>query len=156
QHVSQLHKSLRGLSREGFRYIHVLRSQEEVDAAVVERVPLWTNKKTERGPFDIVGDIHGCREELERLLGELGYAIQLGTAPDGGRSFRVTPPAGRKAVFLGDLVDRGPDTPGVLRLVMDMVESGAALCVAGNHDVKLSRKLQGRDVRVSHGLAESL
>jgi protein phosphatase len=65
-------------------------------------------------------------------------------------------PQGRKAVFLGDLVDRGPDTPGVLRRVMSMVEAGSALCVPGNHDMKLLRKLRGRNVQVTHGLAESL
>ena len=59
-------------------------------------------------------------------------------------------------VFRGDLVDRGPDTPGVLRLVISLVEWGAALCVPGNHDVKLMRKLRGRDVQITHGLAESL
>ncbi len=66
------------------------------------------------------------------------------------------PPEGRKAIFLGDLVDRGPDTPGVLRLVMSMVEAGAALCVPGNHDIKLMRALKGKQVTVAHGLAKSL
>ena len=65
-------------------------------------------------------------------------------------------PDGRSAVFLGDLVDRGPDTPGVLRPVMAMVAAGTALCVPGNHEHKLLRALRGRDVQVSHGLAESL
>src|SRR5438093_7448329 len=66
------------------------------------------------------------------------------------------PPPGRKLIFLGDLVDRGPNTPGVLRLVMSAVASGAALCVPGNHEQKLVRALQGRNVQVTHGLAESL
>ena len=59
-------------------------------------------------------------------------------------------------MFLGDLVDRGPDTPGVLRTVMAMGAAGSALCVAGNHEAKLLRALRGRDVAISHGLAESL
>jgi Calcineurin-like phosphoesterase len=59
-------------------------------------------------------------------------------------------------VFLGDLVDRGPDSPGVLRLVMGMVTAGTALCVPGNHEQKLLRKLRGRKVAISHGLAETL
>ena len=73
----------------------------------------------------------------------------------GNRSVR---PSGRKAIFLGDLIDRGPKTPEVLRLVMAMVESKTALCIPGNHDVKLVRKLRGRNknVNVAHGLAESL
>ena len=59
-------------------------------------------------------------------------------------------------MFVGDLVDRGPDTPGVLRLVMAMVSSGDALVVCGNHEQKLVRALRGRKVQLSHGLAESL
>jgi len=53
-------------------------------------------------------------------------------------------------------VDRGPRIPQVLKLVMNAVASGAALCVPGNHDMKLMRKLRGRDVQITHGLAESL
>jgi protein phosphatase len=71
-------------------------------------------------------------------------------------SYTARHPAGRKAVFLGDLVDRGPRIPDVLKLVMDMVESGSAICVPGNHDVKLLRKLRGKNVQITHGLAESL
>ena len=66
------------------------------------------------------------------------------------------PPGDRKAVFVGDLVDRGPDTPGVLRLVMGMVAAGHALCVSGNHEAKLLRKLRGANVRATHGLQETL
>ncbi len=65
-------------------------------------------------------------------------------------------PQGRTAVFVGDLVDRGPDSPGVLRLVMGMVAAGHALCVPGNHENKLGRYLKGRKVRHSHGLAETV
>ena len=97
---SQLHRSLRGLGREGFRHVHVLKSQEEVDAAVIERQPLWNNRKHETGPFDIIGDVHGCCDELEQLLQQLGYERNDG-AP-------WTHPGGRKAIFVGDLVDRGP------------------------------------------------
>ncbi|MGH2355677.1 MAG: polynucleotide kinase-phosphatase, partial [Chloroflexota bacterium] len=152
----QLRRSLRGLQREGFRHVFVLTSPEAVDAATVERQPLWTNRKEEHGPFDIVGDVHGCFDELIELLDRLGY--QVTTSPDdgGGPRYRVRHPDGRKIVFLGDLVDRGPNTPEVLHLVMEMVAAGAAFCVPGNHDVKLLRKLRGRDVQVTHGMAETL
>jgi hypothetical protein len=110
-----------------------------------------TIAREEHGPFDLIGDVHGCREELVRMLERLGYVVG-GTR----ETPNVTAPAGRKAVFVGDLVDRGPDSPGVLRLVMHMVGNGTAICVPGNHDVKLQRKLAGRDVRVTHGLAETL
>ena len=151
--VSQLHRSMRGLEREGFRHLHVLKP-DVIDRVVLERQPLWCNLKHERGPFDIIGDIHGCREELEALLTKLGYQVR--PRADGAPGFDVRPPEGRKAVFLGDLVDRGPDIPGVLRLVMDMVEAGTALCVPGNHEMKLLRKLRGGKVNVSHGMAQTL
>ena len=146
--IRSLRQSLRGLEREGFRHVFVLHSPEQVEAATVTREPLYNNKKHEHGPFDIIGDIHGCFDELTALLTELGYQRQTG--------HDVTPPEGRKAVFLGDLVDRGPKTPDVLRLVMGMVAAGTALCVPGNHDIKLLRKLRGKDVQITHGLAETL
>ncbi|NNB84084.1 polynucleotide kinase-phosphatase [Corallococcus exiguus] len=151
--VSQMHRSMRGLEREGFRHLHVLKP-DAIERVVLERQPLWCNLKHERGPFDIIGDIHGCREELEALLAKLGY--QVHPRADGTPGVDVRPPEGRKAVFLGDLVDRGPDIPGVLRLVMDMVEAGTALCVPGNHEMKLLRKLRGSKVNVSHGMAQTL
>ena len=146
-HVRSLRQSLRGLEREGFRHVFVLHSPEEAEAATVTREPLYNDKKAEHGPFDMIGDIHGCFDELAALLVALGYRV------DGGV---VTPPPGRKAVFLGDLGDRGPKTPDVLRLVIGMVADGTALCVPGNHDMKLMRKLRGKDVQIAHGLAETL
>jgi protein phosphatase len=149
--AQQLRRSLRGLEREGFRHIFVLSTPEEVSAVTITRQPLWNNLKHEHGPFDIVGDIHGCYDELLALLAQLGYRIENGS--EGPNAF---PPAGRKAIFLGDLVDRGPRIPDVLRLVMRMVTDGTALCVPGNHDMKLMRKLKGRDVQLTHGLADSI
>jgi protein phosphatase len=148
----QLRRSLRGLSREGFRSVHQLRGVEEIAAAIITRVPLWVDRRKLTGPFDIIGDVHGCLSELEQLLDRLGYTI---TRDEHDRSSGAHHP-GRQAVFVGDLVDRGPDTPGVLRLVMAMVADGDALCVSGNHEAKLLRALRGRNVQVSHGLAESL
>ncbi len=149
QQRSQLRKSLKGLHREGFRRVTVLRSPEEVDGAEVQRAPLWTNRRGDHGPFDIIGDVHGCQTELAELLRELGYQLDAdGTS--------ATPPVGRRAVFVGDYGDRGPDTPRVLRLVMSMAEAGTAICLPGNHDQKLVRKLKGRDVRITHGLGETL
>jgi len=148
---SQLRRSLGHLQKEGFRHVTVMRSVDEVDAATLVREPLWNNKKDENGPFDIIGDIHGCYDELLELLAKLGYAIG---STDGRVS--ITHSERRRAVFVGDLVDRGPKSPEVIRLVMNAVADGAAFCVAGNHDVKLSRKLRGKDVKISHGLAESL
>jgi len=154
QQSRHLRNALRQLEREGFRRVHILRSSEEVDAAEIVREPLWTNLKHEHGPFDIIGDVHGCFDELSDLLKHLGYAVEA--ASDGEASYFVRAPEGRKAIFLGDLVDRGTKIPQVLRLVISMVEAGTALWVPGNHDIKLLRKLRGKDVQITHGLADSL
>ena len=147
----QLRRSIRGLEREGFRHVFVLSTPEDVSSVAIMRQPLWNNLKHEHGPFDIIGDVHGCYEELTALFVQLGYRIESGpTGP------KATPPDGRRAIFVGDLVDRGPKIPEVLRLVMNMVEDGMAFCVPGNHDMKLMRKLKGRDVQLTHGLADSI
>ena len=155
-HAEQLRRSLDRLWDEGFHAVHVLSTVEEIDAAEVRREPLPVNRAHDHGPFDIIGDVHGCLEELKLLLAKLGYAPEPVTDRDGRPTVRVTPPPGRKAVFLGDLVDRGPDSAGVLRLVMGMAEAGQALCVPGNHDAKLLKKLEGREVSVPGPLAETL
>ncbi|RYB89166.1 polynucleotide kinase-phosphatase [Nocardioides glacieisoli] len=147
-----LRRSLGKLTKEGFRRVHVLRGTEEVDAVEIVRERPWNDRRDLRGPFDIIGDVHGCASELRTLLTELGWTISYvdGAAVD------AVHPKGRQAVFVGDLVDRGPDTPGVLRLAMGMVASGAAISVSGNHEAKLVRAMRGAKVQVSHGLAESL
>ena len=244
----EMRSQLRNLEREGFRKVHVLRGVAEIDDAAVEYEKAYNDKRELTGPFDVIGDIHGCRSELETLLTELGYELMRdaegravdalpplvvemdnrptgeaalghgatdgesgnvvgdvigiavggivsnaadnrptgeaapvysGTVGDPGNAIgnavggvageaigdatvgdpsdsTLAVPRTRTAVFVGDLVDRGPDTPGVLRLVMGMVEAGHALCVPGNHENKLVRALGGRKVQVKHGLAESL
>ena len=114
----QLRRSLRGLEREGFRHVHIFNDPADLEGLEIERQPLWNNLKHEHGPFDIIGDVHGCFDEMNTLLQQLGYTVE----PDGA-DFRVTPPDGRKAVFVGDLVDRGPKIMEVLRLVMGMVKA---------------------------------
>lgn len=201
QQRQQLRRSLRLLKGEGFRHIYHLRGPEEIDAVqAVVRDPLYSNRQQETGPFDIIGDVHGCYQELLQLLDKLGYDVQpepindvrdLGvrvTRRQPGRSdatlrvaslddaeTNLTPDhlsndemrgdaplpqpaeeAPRRVVFLGDLVDRGPDSPAVLRLVMRMVQDGLALCVPGNHDIKLLRYLNGKQVNENHGFAETV
>jgi protein phosphatase len=148
QHISQLKRSFKKLKYEGFRHIFELRSPEEVDAiSGIVRDPLYNNKKEETGPLDIIGDIHGCYDELIQLLTDLNYT-------NNGETW--VHPDGRKAVFAGDLVDRGPKTPDVLKLVMSMTSTGNAYCVPGNHDIKLMRWLSGKNVQAKHGLQESI
>jgi hypothetical protein len=150
---SGAHRSPSALRREGFRHVHVLTSREAADAAEIVLEPLRADRRGETGPFDVIGDVHGCRAELEELLGELGYDLVRDAR---GRAVDAAHPAGRRVVLLGDLVDRGPDTPGVLRLAMGMVGAGHALAVCGNHEQKLVRALRGKRVTVTNGLARSL
>jgi len=149
----QLRRSLRSLGKEGFRRVHVLKDVDEIAEALIVREPLLNDFRHETGPFDAIGDVHGCLSELETLLGKLGYDIERDEI---GRAIDAAHPDGRKAVFLGDLVDRGPNVPGVLRLAMGMVRNAHALAVPGNHEDKLVRALRGKKVQTSHGLAETL
>ncbi|HEY9047121.1 MAG TPA: polynucleotide kinase-phosphatase [Ohtaekwangia sp.] len=154
---SQLRQSIKKLKLEGFRHIYTLRSVEEVESVThIIREKLYNDKKDVHGPFDIIGDIHGCFTELTELLTTLGYTVDR--VPEEGINFgfQVTHREGRKAIFLGDLVDRGPDSPGVLRLVMSMVYTGIAYCVPGNHDAKLYRYLDGKQVQLKHGLQKTV
>lgn len=145
RHLQELRRSMKHLKKEGFRYVYVL----EEPACEIIRVPSWTEKKEEHGPFDIIGDVHGCYDELCDLLEKLEYTVDRNACS-------AQPPLGRKAVFLGDLVDRGPKIVPTLKLAMQMVGAGSALCVPGNHDIKLLRKLQGANVTVNHGLENTL
>jgi protein phosphatase len=115
------------------------------------RQPLWNDRREERGPFDVIGDVHGCFGELRTLVDELGYTVAVQ-----GEKYAVRHPAGRKLLFLGDIVDRGPRIVDTLRFVMDACEQGTALCVCGNHEAKLLRKLNGKDVQMTHGLDRSV
>ncbi|RVD43328.1 polynucleotide kinase-phosphatase [Mesorhizobium sp. M4A.F.Ca.ET.020.02.1.1] len=153
--TTEIRKGLGGLQREGFRQVWKLGSEASVDAAKVSRQPLWTDKRDDSGPFDIIGDIHGCADELQTLLGQLGYSVAW-SEDRGDRTVVVTPPEGRKAVFVGDIVDRGPNSPDALRIVMGMVAAGTAYCVQGNHERKLGRWLEGRKVTVAHGLQQTI
>ena len=157
QQKQQLKRSIKGLKREGFRKIYILKSEEEVAGiSGITREKLYNDKKDLHGPFDIIGDIHGCYDETIELLEKLNYKIS--SVEDNGTNYgiEVTHPENRQVIFLGDLVDRGPNSPSVLKLAISMVRSGVALCVPGNHDLKLQKKLNGKNVQLKHGLAETM
>ena len=157
QQKQQLRRSLKGLKREGFRQIYILKSAEEIDSVTsIIREKLYNDKKHITGTFDIIGDIHGCYNETIELIQKLGYSITK--VADDGNNFgiAVTHPEHRRIIFLGDLIDRGYNSPAVLKLVMSMVHSGTAFCVPGNHEMKLQKKLNGKNVSINHGLAETL
>lgn len=153
--LRSLKRSVKRLKKEGFRYIFTIDDPEQLATFTINRTRLWNDKKEDTGPFDIIGDVHGCFDELQMLLEKLGYQVEK-TDEEKTLGYEVSAPEGRKALFVGDLVDRGPASNKVLRLVMSMVQNGTALCVPGNHDVKLLKKLNGRKVKIQHGLAETL
>lgn len=155
KHVQLLQRGIKGLEREGFRHVHVFRTPDEISDVEIVREPLWTDRRREQGPFDIIGDVHGCFDELSELLLALGYQFDP-PAADAERLINARHPEGREAFFVGDLCDRGPRNVDVLRLVMGMCADGAAHCVMGNHDNKLGRWLQGRNISVNHGLQETI
>ena len=140
------------LREQGFRRVLVGESAEAFLEAPPERRRLACDRRGDAGPFDIVGDVHGCFDELAELLARLGYSAVL--RADG--SYDVSTPPGRRVIFLGDLVDRGPRVADVLRLALDMHDAGTALLVPGNHEEKLVRALAGANVKPTHGLDRSL
>ncbi len=143
QHCIDVKRSIKNLKREGFRFIFVINSLEELEHTKIIRTRLWNDRKDEHGPFDIIGDVHGCCDELEMLLEKLGYT------KSGSGYYH---PDGRKAAFLGDFCDRGPRNADVLQLVMDMVETGNAVAVPGNHDLKLLKYIKGKEISKTHGI----
>ncbi len=150
RHARSLRQTVKNLAREGYRRRVKLTTPVEVTGTEVVRERLACDRRDVTGRIDVIGDVHGCRAELEALLTELGYQP---SARD--RRRRFIPPDDTTAVFVGDLVDRGPDPAGVLTIVMNMVTAGDALAVRGNHDDKLARLLAGRNVKIADGLEET-
>ena len=135
------------LGKEGYAAVHHLRDAAAIDRTRVTLVPLPCDRSSDHGPFDIIGDVHGCAAELLALLRRLGYRRRSGT-------FRH--PGGRRALFLGDLVDRGPRIIDAATIAMDMTSDGAALAVPGNHDVELAALLRGGGSTPGPGTVMSL
>jgi protein phosphatase len=145
--ITLLEESLRRVNSEGFHRVYML-EPDEVDRVRFTYEPLPGDRGALRGPFDIIGDIHGCVDELRELLTRLGYA------PDAAGAWGH--PQGRTFVSLGVLTDRGPDSVGVLRILIPSVAAGTALYTPGNHCNKLMRYLLGHRVKVGHGLTETI
>jgi protein phosphatase len=157
QQSQTLKQSLHKFASDGFAVVHILATPEEVETLTIQRCPLAVDHRSERGPFDVIGDVHGCTDELEELLARLGY-IPCPEPVAGPFTYRTlfTHPEGRRAIFLGDLVDRGPRSLDALQLALHMVTAGTALAVPGNHDTKLVRTLRGRPTEVHGNLARTL
>lgn len=157
---ARLHQSTQPaqLAAEGFAQVYRFMSADDMARAVITRLSAPAVLTAETGPFDIIGDVHGCYDELTLLLeksGYVGFPVRSSGSDSGSDVLDYVHPVGRKLVFVGDLVDRGPDSVRVLRQVMALVRQGVALCVPGNHDDKLLRKLYGRNVSMDYGLAET-
>lgn len=152
RHFVEVRRSRSGLAREGFRKVYTFNSPEEVDAATVELTKMPADFRQETGPFDLIGDVHGCQQELLDLLAQLGYTVKTVPETPDNYGFRVTAPGERRVIFIGDIVDKGPENVRALKLCMSMVRSGVAYCVLGNHDEKLRRYLNGSKVQVAKGL----
>ncbi len=146
QLVNQLPALAQKLPSEGVNRVIRL-TADTIDQVEVVRRPLICDRREWLGPFDIIGDIHGCATELRLLLEKLGYRVN---------GDEITPPSKRKVLFLGDLVDRGPDNLQVLRWVMGMVRRGDALCLMGNHEAKILRALMGRASFVGPAVQQTL
>lgn len=135
--------TLEVVSDEGFDRVHVLTEEDLNNPGF--KIEIRDHVVTFPGPFDIIGDIHGCCDELETLLEKLGYR----------KTFNYYAHSSRKAVFLGDLTDRGPRCLDSFWLVKSMVDSGNALYVPGNHCRKLYRYLVGKNIKLAHGLEKT-
>jgi hypothetical protein len=142
--------------RQGFSPVKILGADDFVPGAIV-RCTLREKRLEESGPFDIIGDIHGCLDELiELATAHLGYSVHQNPGVSGRRSYAISHPSGRRLLSVGDMCDRGPDSPGVLAFFIDALEAGSALCIRGNHDDKLLRSLTGRPVKIAQGLELTL
>ena len=123
----------------------------------VERVPLWNDKRDEHGPFDIIGDVHGCGEELEELLARLGY---VGGPPGRRRSPLGQPGSRPSRRTQGGLPRRPrrprPPNPGHGAVGSEHGGSRLGPVRPRQPRLKLVRKLRGKNVQITHGLAETL
>lgn len=137
------------LKNKGFKAVYTIEENMDLKSIELQRVRLANNKREIQGSFDIIGDVHGCYDELCELLEKLGYKVDE-------KKYLVDGYGDRKIVFVGDLVDRGPKSPEVLKLVMNLIKQERAYCVLGNHDSKLYRKLNGANVQVQHGLETTM
>lgn len=93
--------------------------------------------------FDIIGDIHGCYTELLDLIEKLDYQMDSGIPKH---------PNGRRLAFVGDAMDRGPDSINVLKMLFAMQDANILTYSPGNHCNKLYRFAKGNSVQVTHGL----
>ena len=150
----QLRRGLRGLEKEGFRRVHILRSEDEVDAVELVRTKLFNDRREPTGPFDVFGDVHGCAAELELLLTKLGYELRRDDERPGGRRAapgRAGPRSSWATSWTGARTRRA-----CCGWCSAWCATATRCAFPATTTSKLLRALRGRKVTVSHGLAESL
>ncbi|MFC4100785.1 polynucleotide kinase-phosphatase [Paenibacillus xanthanilyticus] len=149
QQAQLFKRALRSLKSEAFDASYIVKDAALADIRIErKRNPL----QLELGAgIDIIGDIHGCFDEMMALVGKLGY----GLSEDG----LYRHPDGRKLVSVGDVMSRGPKSMEAMNFWETHVRAGLAFMVDSNHGWKIARYLDGRDVTLNHGdekLAEEL
>ncbi|MCE1247781.1 MAG: metallophosphoesterase [Firmicutes bacterium] len=143
--LSDSQKKIEAYREKGFKNVWVLDRESLFNCRLnIKRVSAIRDEKP---PFDIIGDIHGCYDELEELFYELGYEK---------KGFLFEHPAGRMPVFIGDVADRGPYSIKMIEFTANMVEAGKALYVPGNHCVKFMRWLNGSEIKLKHGVETTI
>lgn len=148
-HYEQYEIAREQIVEEGYSAIHTINPLREYELVINSGA-----RVVEAPGFDIIGDVHGCADELVTLLTTLGYTMGPihGTEEEG---FSFVHPDGRKLVFVGDLTDRGPKSVITLRMAQFATEGGHHWTI-GNHDHKLMRALKGNKVKAGHGLQATL
>lgn len=114
----------------------------------VRKVAKQFDFRDQHGPFDIIGDVHGCCEELQLLLEKLGYQREdRKDVGPGWKTVLYVPPPGRTAIFVGNIVGDGPKIHDAISLVRNMVASSGALCVLGDREFQLLDYLRGLNTK---------
>ncbi len=143
------------LRRQGVKNVYLTDDLKEWNALSFRYKRMPTRMCDEHGPFDFIGDIHGCYEELKALLNKLGYESKE-VIKNGSIYKRYFHPDKRKLMFLGDMVDRGPASDKVMELIVELYNQNMAYAVLGNHDEKFLRYLKGNPVKVNSGLETTI
>lgn len=150
----RLQKQYPVTGKRSFRRVFTYRSRDSINAVQIERRKMRSDFQSLTGPFDIIGDVHGCFDELCQLITKLGYELTSSPHKNSVDTMHSVQHAEQRTlVFVGDLVDRGPASVPCLKLVRDLCEQGQAYCVAGNHEARLRNWLEDGSVKLTHGLA---
>lgn len=145
KHWERYQQAVVDIPNEGYAFTGFITDEIQIGDIELQKAPGW----------DIIGDVHGCYDELWDLLLKLGYRLLVPTTFIGEPWIKAEHPEGRKLAFSGDYVDRGPDSIKVLALIRQLTMDGH-VAIRGNHDDKLARALAGNKVKIANGLQKTL